>query len=384
MGPLLAAFLSWMSATPGEAAVDPECRRWITETEIPAEPRLIKHKVHTRESLAKIAARYGVKAADIAEWNELRSGRARVRPGRKLKIHARRIPPPPEKIQYAVKPGDTWMEIAIRHRVDLKDLRAWNWKLKTKDLKPGTKLMIWRDPGMPRTVNCERGLLPYPLQFRQNGESVGRPNYGMIKRGVQLPDSPLYTRRDPNVLWASSHTVRQIEKAFSQLRSENGYRGDVMIGSISRPRGRRFPPHRSHQSGRDIDIRLPTLPGVPEGSYPHADIVDWSATWELIEAFIDTGEVSMIFLDYKLQRRLYQAARWEGKTEAELDPIIHWPERKQKWAHIVQHSRGHVGHIHVRLLCGAHEARCRPKREEQLKRLGRLDTATPAPKVTGP
>jgi len=208
------------------------------------------------------------------------------------------------------------------------------------------------------------------LEFRKNGYSRGQPQYGRLKDGVLLPESPLWSRRDDAQLWASSHTIETMRQAFTQLRVENGYSGEIVIGSISRKRGGKFRPHRSHQTGLDIDIRLPLLPTAKPGTYPNPDSVDWLALWELIEAFVDTGEVSMIFFDHRLQRRLYRAALWEGKTPEELATIIHWPHKKQKWQTIVRHSHGHKGHIHVRLLCAPEEERCGPTRALALERRG--------------
>ena len=112
---------------------------------------------------------------------------------------------------------------------------------------------------------------------------------------------------------------------------------------------------------------------VPLETYPTPDTVDWAALWELIEALIDTGEVSVIFLDHRLQERLYWAARRDGKTAEELAPIIHWPRKDKIWEVIVRHSRNHKGHIHVRLLCGPDEARCTPRRDETLARRGWIE-----------
>jgi hypothetical protein len=379
VGPLTALLALWAqaaeadqeAATPAQGELS--CSRWQDETRILAKPEWITHVVRPRERLAQVAARYGVTKHDLAAWNKLSSPRARVRAGKKLRLKTTRVPPPREKIAYAVAEGDDWSEVAIRHRVAIEDLKAWNSKHRGRPLEVGAELRIWIDPGEPRTVNCARGEPPPALEYRDDAVSLGHPQSGRLKNGIRLPEWPLWTKGNPRGLYASSHTLDVMVAALTQLRVDNGYDGAMFIGSISKRRGGYFPPHRSHRTGLDIDIRLPLLPAVPPETYPTPDNVDWPALWELIEAFVDTGEVSMIFLDHRMQKYLYRAARWEGKTPEELESIIHWPRKDRKWEVIVRHSRGHKGHIHVRLLCGPDEPRCGPKREKALERRGWIE-----------
>jgi LysM repeat protein len=370
---LLALFMQVAGADPGALVTagsgDPACTRWREQTRFLDQREWIVHLVRPRERLAQIGARYGVTREQLADWNHLSGPRAALTAGKKLKVYTDRVPPPREEIAYTVVPGDDWAAVAVHHRVAVDDLKAWNPR-RAGPLRPGTQLKIWVDPGAPRTVNCRRGEPPPPIEFRVDAESRGYPSGGRLIRGILLPLSPLWTRGRKDEVWASSHTLATMIEAFTRLRVDAGYEGEVFIGSISRRRGGKFRPHRSHRTGLDIDIRLPLLPSVPLETYPTPDIVDWPALWELIEAFLETGEVSMIFLDRRLQERLYWAARWDGKTPEELAPIIHWPRREKKWEAIVHHARGHKGHIHVRLLCGRDEAHCKPSRVEALLRRG--------------
>ncbi|MDC0716149.1 penicillin-insensitive murein endopeptidase [Nannocystis bainbridge] len=350
-------------------AGDPACVRLLEQTRFLEEPEWIDHVVRPRETLWQIGVRYGVTREALVEWNELEGVRARVRSGNRLKVLTDRVPPPRERIMYTAEPGDDWGEVAIRHRVNLDDLRAWNWK-KTDTLEPGMTLAIWIDPGAPRTVHCRRGEPPPPLEFRKDAVSRGYPSGGRLIRGILVPLSPLWKRGKKDEMWASSHTLATMIEAFTRLRVDSGYDGEVFVGTVSRRKGGKFRPHKSHRTGLDIDVRLPLLPTIPLETYPTAEAVDWPALWELIKAFLDTGQVSVIFLDERLQEHLYWAARWDGKTPDELAPIIHWPRKGKKWESIIQHARGHKGHIHVRLLCGPNEALCRPGRAETLERRG--------------
>lgn len=318
----------------------------------------LRHRVGPGETLIDIAARYGVSTDELRGWNPGLRG-ARVRPGRPLRVSPRRLAPPRERIVHVVEPGDTWRELAIRHGIDSRRLRALNHRLRGP-LRPGQAVVIWRDPGQPRTVGARRGGPAPDPDVADGGVSVGRPQAGRISQSVQLPESRLYTRARPGWSWGSTHALSTLQRALGRFREDTGFSGDVVVGSISKRKGGRFEPHSSHQSGRDVDIRLLRRPGaVASGGPPRPDEVDWDATWELVRALLDTGEIDVIFLENRLQRRLYEAARRRGEGHDRLADVIEWADERRFSRAIVRHASGHDGHIHVRFACGPAEPRCR-------------------------
>ena len=320
------------------------------------EPRWITHRTTPGERLVHTAVRFGVTPQELVQWNDLASPRQRVPAGRRLKVHARRLPPERQRVTYVVQPGDTWAEVAIAHRVDRRMLQAYNWH--KKRLQPGDELAIWTDPGIAPTVGVRHGPpIPEMIESEPGGASVGRPQRGRIADPVPLPERPWYTNGRPEWLWGSSHTIAQVQAALASFRHRTGFEGEIVVGAISRESGGPFPPHQSHQSGRDVDVRLPLLPGLASRPNPHPDEIDWSAAWELVRAFIDTEQVQFIFLERKLQRRLYEAARWAGVSHEELAALIDWVDGRRTAP--VRHARGHDGHIHVRIACAPDEDRCR-------------------------
>ena len=329
------------------------------ETEILETPRWVKHKVTPRQRLGDVAARYGVTAKMLRAWNPGKvQGGGLLKKGKTLKIRATRIPPHLDQIEHVVVQGETWGSIAAAYRVEPRDLKAWNWR--AGGLNEGEKLQVWIDPGKPWTVWRETGVeVPDPPEIPVGSLSKGRPQKGRLVDGVMLPESPLYTIRVPEISYGSTHTLRALVDGIHRLRKDAGYTGEIVVGSISRPRGGRFAPHLSHQSGRDVDIRLPRLPGVPPGHSPSPDEIDWAATWALIKSLVDTGEVSYIFLSGELQRNLHHAARSMGATHDELVRLIQWPYEYGEQAPVVRHSSGHDTHIHVRFRCGSDEPKCK-------------------------
>lgn len=190
------------------------------------------------------------------------------------------------------------------------------------------------------------------------GRSVGTPQDGTLRQGIALPANPrLYTRRHPSRSYGSTQTVRTIQTALATLRRDKAVQTEVMIGDISLPGGGPISPHVSHQSGRDIDIRLPLARGWDRTTVPvDAAQVDWTATWKLVESFLETGTVTYVFLDFQRQAELRAAALASGVHRIVADRWFQWPH--PGGAGMIRHEDGHRAHVHIRLRCGRDEAAC--------------------------
>ncbi|MEZ4382482.1 MAG: penicillin-insensitive murein endopeptidase [Nannocystaceae bacterium] len=358
-----------------EAAADP----------VDDEPKWIKHTIIPYEKIGDIAERYGVSVKSIIRWNKLNPKKIYLRAGKTLKVRAVRPPPPKVKYEYEIQRGDSWEKIAKAHDVDVDLLRKWNKPKKTKSGKTpavmiaGKTLQIWVDPDVLSDGAAagegggDAGAAPgkggdaaarrIAAKVRRNAQSIGTPTKGRLVNGVSFPEAPdLYQLRKPAQAFGSSHTIKTAIMAISEFRRRSKYKRELVIGAVSLPRGGRFRPHRSHQSGRDIDIRLPVRASVDHHQPPRANEVDWKAAWRLIKAFADTGEVQYIFLEYGLQKVLYRAAQASGATKQELAALIQWPRPAKSNNGVVRHAKGHTSHIHVRLKCGPRESKCRDSR----------------------
>ncbi len=324
------------------------------------EPKWIKHTIVPGETYDDIGARYGVTKKEILRWNKKRLGEKKwLIAGRKLSIQARRLPPPREKTSYVVRPGDTWSSIAKKFGVDTKMFRGvWN-KRAPKKLRPGQVLRAWTNPDVvtiPITTPAE-GQVP-EFSVRGGGFASGRANRGRLVNGVRLPDSEYYTVRKPERAWGTSKTVLIVQKAIATFRIKSGFKGQVLIADMSQRRGGRIRPHSSHQTGLDVDIRLPKLPGIAKGKAPTANEIDWAASWVLLREFIDTGEVQYIFLSYNRQKRLLHAARAAGASANYIATHIQYPRGSGSNQGTIRHSKGHTIHFHVRIKCSKDAPAC--------------------------
>lgn len=326
-------------------------------TPIDNTPRWVKHTLLPGESLDDVATRYGVDKRRLAKWNNLTVDKPALRSGKQLRVHAVNPPPQRERIEHVVKRGEDWDAVAKEYGVEADALRTWNRKLGTT-LTSKEKVVLWREP--PALAASSAGLATKLATIRvpAGGVSIGKPSRGRLVRGVELPDRPdLYTRRKPEESWGSSHAITQLMAAIVRFRHDTGFRRSIVIGGISRARGGRFRPHKSHQSGRDIDIRMPLTAAAEGKKHVTANDIDWKATWQLMHAFIAAGETEYIFLDHSLQKRIYKAARESGVSKEQLAAWIQWPLKKPKHQ-VVRHVKGHKVHFHVRVRCADHEKHC--------------------------
>src|SRR5690606_9473112 len=127
----------------------------------------------------------------------------------------------------------------------------------------------------------------------------------------------------------------------------------------------RRPPHhhKSHQTGRDIDIgyyfkkkpnHYPESFAVANGSNMHIP-----ATWAMVRYLVSTarspGGVDLIFINTSVQKILYDWAKKRGVSGRTLDAMFQYP----KGGGIIRHADGHDNHMHVRFKCPAIDKACK-------------------------
>ncbi len=331
--------------------------------------KTVLHQVIPEETLDDIAQRYGVTVAKIAKWNLLNPDAPNLDPGKTIKIkQPTKRPLPQQKIDYDLEPEDnSWSKLSKRFGISAKKLRSYNPDV-TK-LAAGSSVVIWIDPRPYKPAEPRRAIPKYvPLRTAQ---AVGSPNSGRLEGGIQIPESPLYKRRYAYIMWGSGYLVANVQTAVAQFRQDMDFDGTLVLADTSKQRGGHFNPHKSHQTGRDIDIWLPTLRGVFKEKYlteggaekwgrrPNPEEADWFATWGLVRALIATDAVQVIFLDHSVQPNVYNAAKFLGVSDEELDISIQYPRSKNSSAGMLSHSAAHIHHMHVRFKCAPYENECK-------------------------
>lgn len=310
------------------------------------------HIVHSGDTLWEIARRYGCTSDELRHANELQDDVLRV--GRKLRIpgcagEPRR--PGTSALVHVVEPGETLSALALAYETSVEELVALN-ELDGTTIRVGQMLIVRGTYVQVRVVA---------------GQSVGRPHRGRLDEGVQLPHDRGYYRRRPHWAFGAQHVVDFVRRAVHRVRRVHPEVHRLAIGDLSTPQGGLIPGHRSHQSGRDVDLGL-YFEHVPSG-YPEEFVradegkLDVAATWTLVEslwkASKEPGGPEDIFLDYDLQEVLYRYARKQGVSKRALAEIFQYPNGRWAKDRLVSHEPKHDDHLHVRFACPPDDEHCR-------------------------
>jgi len=201
------------------------------------------------------------------------------------------------------------------------------------------------------------------------GQSVGAPWDGELDHGVRLHLGDGFKIRRPNRAWGASHAVAQVEHALQAVHDRFPDAHTLAIGDMSAREGGAITEHRSHQSGRDIDIGL-FFTKVPDG-YPDSfvsanDDLDLRKTWTLLQTFAKTADedtgVQKIYLDFAVQGRLYKWARAHDVPRGYLDDLFQYPHGRGASEGLVRHEPHHDDHMHVRFKCAPDDDGCTSSR----------------------
>ena len=299
------------------------------------ETPLFRHVVVPGEHLGQVAGRYGVRKADLMKLNpRLSKDPNKLTVGQTIAVCPEISPRERTRITYTVQDGDTFGAIAERYGLTRRELERYQQgKLAdTSSLRDGQKLVVWVDGGIVEGFARET-------------------DKGSLKGGVQLPPGRHYHVKWEAAAWGTAGTIRDIQSAVSTYQRKMPGGPKIHVGDISRRSGGKFGPHISHQHGRDVDVGY-----VLKGDHAeetrfrsaNANNLDVARTWTLVKAFVDTNNVTYIFMDYRIQKLLYEYAEKKGVNEDTLDELFQYPRGRGRTHGLIRHWRGHSNHFHVR------------------------------------
>lgn len=177
--------------------------------------------------------------------------------------------------------------------------------------------------------------------------SLGKPNAGALVNGVQFPEGERWEIVQAQRAYGTQETIDYLITAIDAVHEQFPGAHKLSIGHLSKPEGGRIYPHRSHQSGRDIDIGYYYVPERAEWYRPaNKHTLDVERSWALVKAFVVHTDVEMMFIDRSVQRLLKEHALAIGEDPSWLNTIFEYKSRHPE--PIVRHTWGHKTHIHVR------------------------------------
>lgn len=191
-----------------------------------------------------------------------------------------------------------------------------------------------------------------PDHHARGGQAVGAPWAGALDHAAQLPAGEGYFIKRPTRSYGTQRLIDYTRSAIAEVRALYPDVHTLAVGDISAELGGKISDHRSHQSGLDVDIGFYFKSKATQHFDDANADLDLEATWALLTAFTriagqDDG-VQMIFLDYDVQRRLYEFAKHCGTRDDELAFMFQYPNGPNELTGLVRHWPGHQNHMHVR------------------------------------
>jgi len=218
------------------------------------------------------------------------------------------------------------------------------------------------DEDLERISRMPRRISPSDLEPNPS-VSVGYPNRGLLRFGMRINDDKDLRVKvgSVNTRHGTGELVRLIEYAAHEVAFRYP-RSRLTVGDLSRPGGGRFYPHKSHQSGRDVDIGFYMLDRTSTPVNNHVFLpfnskgisrqwgtiykFDAARNWALIESVLShpTIDVQHIFVANPAKRRLLRQA---VKERANPEVIM----RAKRVLSQPRHGAPHRSHYHIRIYC---------------------------------
>ncbi|MEQ9319403.1 MAG: penicillin-insensitive murein endopeptidase, partial [Polyangiaceae bacterium] len=179
--------------------------------------------------------------------------------------------------------------------------------------------------------------------------SVGIGGKGVLVNGQQMEDGPYWKVMEPSLAYGTAETIDYLQRAITTVnRQFPTDTHEMLVGHLSAKKGGHLRSHKSHQSGRDVDLSYYYLPDSKWRWYQraHAGNLDVARSWAFVRSLLVETDVMFIFINTSVQRLLKAHALSIGEDPEWLDDVFEW-DSKSPWP-IVRHSPGHDTHIHVR------------------------------------
>jgi len=181
--------------------------------------------------------------------------------------------------------------------------------------------------------------------------SIGSASKGRLINGKTLPWNRGWITRSPSRQYGTNELVDGLVRTIKSFMGKYPKSCKIVTGDISYKNGGPMRPHRSHQSGRDIDIgffaKNNRLLAHFEVMTPEK--MDAAKTWAFIESMLEENQIEYILIDYSLQKPLYDYVKNSlGASDNYLLRVFQYPRGIGTRTGIIRHARGHKNHMHVR------------------------------------
>ncbi len=237
----------------------------------------------------------------------------------------------------------------------------------TKKTKAAKRSANQRKSKKQRLALATRKQRSFVIRGPVSGQSLGACWLGRLRKPTKLGEADGWYIRRPHRAFGTRATVQHVERVLADVVDRFPDIHTIAVGDISAEQGGHISEHSSHQSGRDIDIGL--IFTEKPAAYPQSFVIgtaenlDLEVTFVLVEELARTAQepdgTLMMFLDFDVQKLLYDWALENGETPEYLATLFQYPHGRGAFAGIVRHEPHHADHVHVRFRCPRGDSSCR-------------------------
>jgi len=335
--------------------------------------------VRPGDSLGRIAARNKVAVEDLRRWNRRKVGkndlirlgdtleiRVKVEGAEAAALKQKRAAQTTQKPaagqtssgklykgRYSIQPGDTLGGIARKLKVKTADLMRWNKLSSPTAIRAGATLKYERTGPPPAA------------------RSVGLPADGRLVNGEHLGRGFGYRLRFPTAAYGLPYANAIMRRCAAHVAKRFPGTAKILVGDISKPGGGPFPPHATHQSGRDADIGY-YLAGNKQNKTLHrvaAYQLDYAKNWAMLRCLLRSNKVNRIYMDTSIQHGYVKFMRRHKLADDDTIVRLFGAVSDTPSLSLIRHSPGHDTHLHVRFVCKDGDKRCKEEPKDKVFRL---------------
>ncbi|MBV1857833.1 MAG: penicillin-insensitive murein endopeptidase, partial [Nannocystaceae bacterium] len=224
-------------------------------------------------------------------------------------------------------------------------------------------------------VQTNQRVLVYRFEPGTVSRSIGAPNRGRIENSAPFPSGDGWNMRGYRPRsYATRQTVKTLATSLAQWRERYPQANAVKVGEFSRRGGGRVRPHKSHRTGRDVDLGY--VMNEPDEGHRFVTVtdsnLDAAATWGFVKQLLASDAVELIFMAKSVQEQLIPFAA-QSMSEAEQRAIFSTlePDARARKKTTIRAWRGHDDHMHVRFGCTEADVRCTgaiPRKKKRRKK----------------
>jgi LysM repeat protein len=331
-----------------------------------AKPRKTSYTLIPGDNLWSLSQRFDVSMDDIKRWNPriFKNGSGVLLPGAKITLVTDNPVRQPRQGEYTVQSGDTLGAIAKRLGVTVRHLLTVN-DLEPTSLKIGKKLAYYTVPRHAERKGDDAGTEADDGGDATDSQAVGYPNHGRLQNGEPLVEAVGLRVKTPQESFGTNEVVETLFTCGQRFHKTFPKAAGVLIGDISKKGGGFLKPHKSHQSGLDVDVghvRLGKHADDDQFKSLPPSTIDVKRTWAFLRCLIDSKRVARVFMNASVQKVFREAAQ---KKQIDVEPytldfLFQYGSSNRSNA-LIQSIGGHVNHFHVRFRCDADDARCRDR-----------------------